>query len=288
MCFDCDEESVTRRAFITGATAAVAGMMLGAKALAQEQPYSKALTDPNVIHDNVTFKNGADTINGFLARPKAKGRHRAIIIIHGDPGIPEWVQNLSARLAQIGYAGMVVDIGSRKEDKPIEFYRGNAFDRRATQDILAGIEYVKAQPFVKRGGVGMVGFCYGGRKALMLPTESRDVKASVSFYGPVRDHVFRSASDPRPEVIEVAKQIKVPVQGHYGLLDKVALTADAKEFEQTLKAQGTPVEMFYYEGVGHGFYGNTWQQQTPEFGYNAEAAKLADERMVKFLKRKLK
>ncbi len=288
MCFDCDEESITRRTFLAGATAAVAGAMLGAKALAQQPPELKALADPKVIHDSVTFKSGTDTIKGYLARPNAKGRQRAIIIIHGDPGIPEWVQNFGARLAQIGYVGLVIDIGSRKEDKPVEFYRGNAFDKRATQDIFAGIEYVKTQSFVKHGGVGMVGFCYGGRKALMLPTESRDIKASVSFYGPVRDNVFRSASDPRPEVMEAVQQIKVPVQGHYGLLDKVALTADAKEFEQKLKAHGTPVEMFYYEGVGHGFYGNTWQQQTPEFGYNAEAAKLAHERMVKFLKRKLR
>src|SRR5205085_1570717 len=189
--------------------------------------------------------------------------YRAIVIIQGDPGIPEWVENLSARLAQIGYVGLVIDIGSRKEDKPIEFYRGNTFDRRSTQDILAGIEYLKMQPFVKRGGLAMVGFCYGGRKALMLPIKSSDIKASVSFYGPIRDHVFRSKSDPRPEVIEVAKEITVPVQGHYGLLDKVALTADAKEFDRTLKARGTPIEMFYYEGAGHGFYGNTWKQQTP-------------------------
>ena len=53
--------------------------------------------------------------------------------------------------------------------------------------------------------------------------------------------------------MEVVERIKVPVQGHYGLLDKVAPVADAQAFEGKLKAQKTPVEMFCYAGAGHGF-----------------------------------
>src|SRR5262249_2122266 len=143
------------------------------------------------------------------------------------------------------------------------------------------------QDYVKPGGAGMVGFCFGGRRALMLPTESKEVTVAVSFYGPVRERGFRSRRDPRPDVMSVAERLKVPVQGHYGTLDTVASAQDAKEFETALKAQGTPVEMYYYERAGHGFYGNTWKEQTSQFGYNAEAAELAHKRMVAFLKRNL-
>ena len=295
MCFDCDKEDVTRRSFLTGATAAITGLALGANALAQQPAEQKALDDPKVVHGGVSFKNGADTIKGYLARPKAKGHRRALIVLHGNPGLPEWVRNFTARLAQAGYVGMVIDLNSRvvpdstKLDKPIEFYRSNTFDKQVTQDMLAGIEYLKEQSFVKHGGLGMVGFCGGGRKALMLPTQSKDVKAAVSFYGPVLFGQFRNPTDPMLDVMDVVKQIKVPVQGHYGLLDKVAPAADAKRFEQILKAQSTPVEMFYYEGAGHGFYDYSWQpEQNGAFGYNAEAAKLAHTRMVEFLKRELK
>ncbi len=292
MCVECDE--ITRRSFLIGTTAALAGVGLEPSVLGQELSKLKALDDPKLIHDDVSFKSGTDTIKGYLVRPRTNGRHRAIVIVQGNPGLPAWVRNTSARLAQVGYVGLAIDLGSRNDAPPTggsdprEFYLGNKFDQRVSQDVVACIRYLNEQPFIKGGGVGMVGFCFGGRRALMLPTESNEVKVAVSFYGAIRERGYRSQNDPRPDVMETVKQLRVPVQGHYGTLDTVAHVADAKEFEKQLKAEGTSVEMFYYEGAGHGFYGNTWEEQTPEFGYQAEAAELAHRRMVKFLKRELK
>ena len=94
-------------------------------------------------------------------------------------------------------------------------------------------------------------------------------------------------TDPVPDVLQVVKQIKVPVQGHYGLLDTVAPAADAKLFEKAMRAQKTTVEMYYYEAAGHRFYNYTVPQGSdPGFDYNAEAAALARRRMVRFLTRR--
>ncbi|HYY58522.1 MAG TPA: dienelactone hydrolase family protein [Pyrinomonadaceae bacterium] len=295
MCIDCNEEGVTRRAFLNSATAALAAAALGSKTLARQVSQPKALDDPKIAHSIVTFKSGTDTIKGYLARPKGKGRHRAILVLHGNAGLPESVRETAARLAQAGYAGLVLDTNSRvvpdstKLDKPLEYYRSNTFDKQVTQDSLAAIEYMKAQPFVQRGGLGAVGFCGGGRKALMLSTESKDLKAVVAFYAPVLYRQFRIPGDPMPDVMDVVGKIRVPVEGHYGLLDKVAPAADARQFEQALRRQGTPVEMFYYEGAGHGFYDYSWQpEEGGIFGYNMEAALSSHRRMLEFLKRRLK
>ena len=294
MCFDYEKESLTRRTFLTSATTAIAGVALGSKSSARQQSERRAIDDPNIIHGEVTFKSGTDTIKGYLSRPKSKRRHHGIIVIHGNPGLPEWVRNFTARLAQIDYAGLVIDINSRvvpdstKLDKPLDYYLSNTFDEQVAQDSLAAIEYMKAQSFARRDGVGMVGFCGGGRKALLLSTQNKDIRTVVSFYGAVR-FTRRNEKDPMPDVMDVVSEIKVPVQGHYGTLDKVAPVTDAKEFERRLKRQGTPVEMFYYEGAGHGFFDDSWQpEQNGAFGYNPAAAKLAYARMAKFLKRKLK
>src|SRR4030095_6494510 len=109
------------------------------------------------------------------------------------------------------------------------------------------------QSFTKRERVGVVGFCGGGRLALLFSTQSADVKAGISLYGSVVYHMNNQKADPVPNVLEIADRIKVPVQGHYGSLDKVALAEDAKQFEKKLRAQKTPVEMYYYEGAGHSF-----------------------------------
>ena len=160
------------------------------------------------------------------------------------------------------------------------------FVKLQMQDLQAGIDHLHAQSFVKRKGAAAIGFCGGGRLALLFSIRSKAIKAIVSFYGPVVYHMNQNKTDPVPDVLEVVKQIKVPVQGHYGLLDTVAPAADAKLFEKAMRAQKTPVEMYYYEGAGHRFYNYTVPQGSdPGFDYNAGAAALARRRMVRFLTR---
>ena len=286
MCFDCDE-ALTRRSLIAGTAAALASAALQGKAFATRAPERPAIDDPEVLHQKVTFAGEGETYAGFLTRPKSGAPRPAVLLMQGNPGVPDWLQNTAARLTQAGYVALVVELAPKKpENAPNDWYIGNVPDRWATGALLGGIRYAKTLPFVKPGGVGIVGFCFGGRKALMLAAQSPDVKAAVSFYGPVVDHK-RNTADPRPDVMDLATQLKTPVQGHYGALDSVAVTADARQFAKILEGRKTEVEFFYYENAGHGFYGNDWDEQTPEFGFNAEAARLAQERMLAFLKRYL-
>ena len=57
---------------------------------------------------------------------------------------------------------------------------------------------------------------------------------------------------------------------------------DVRRFEEALRKQKTPVEFFYYEGANHAFCDYTRRS------YNAEAATLAKQRMIEFLKQELK
>ena len=79
MCFECDEIDEGKRTFLKGATAAIVGAALAPQTFGQTTASTpKALDDPNVMHQPVTFKNGADSIKGYLARPKKEGRYRAL------------------------------------------------------------------------------------------------------------------------------------------------------------------------------------------------------------------
>jgi carboxymethylenebutenolidase len=286
MCLDCDGP-LTRRTLIAGTAAALASAAVQGRAFSTRSSERPAIDDPDVVHQDVTFEGEGEKYSGFLTRPKSGAPRPAVLLMQGNPGFPEWLQNTAARLTQAGYVALVVGLAPKKpEDAPSDWYIGNVPDRWATGALLAGIRYVKTLPFVKSGGVGIVGFCFGGRKALMLAAQSSDVRAAVSFYGPVVDHK-RNTADPRPDVMDVAERLKTPVQGHYGAIDSVAVAADARKFEEVLESRRTPVEFFYYEGAGHGFYGNDWDEQTPEFGFNAGAARLAHERMLAFLKKYL-
>ncbi len=295
MCIDCDEEAITRRSFLTGATTAIAGAAFASNAAGQ-QSAQKALNDANILLDEVGFKSGTNTIKGFLARPKKAGRYRIILIAHGNPGVPEDIKFTAAELAKAGYLSFVYDWGSREpqpndpreRDKWVARVTSYTFVKLQMQDLQAAISYLREQSFTRQERVGVAGFCGGGRLAFLFSTQSADVKALISFYGPVFYHINNPKADPVPNVLEMANRINVPVQGHYGLLDKVALAEDAKLFEKRMRAQKTPVEMYYYEGAGHSFCNFLRPQGSdPGFDYNPEAAALAHSRMIQFLRHHL-
>jgi carboxymethylenebutenolidase len=288
MCFDCDGFNESKRTFLKGASAAIIGVALNAQAFGQ-QAIPRALDNPNIVHLPVTFKSGVDTIKGYLARPKKAGRYRAVIVSHGNPGISEDIRNAAAQMAELGYIGLALDWNSRgsgdtsKLDRPFEYYMTNSFNEQILRDTQSSIDYLKTLDFVQQKPVGAVGFCGGGYVVLLLSTISKDIKAAVAFYAPPFFHPPRvSATDPKPNLMDVAGKIKVSIQCHFGTQDRIIPNEDVAKFEKALRSQKVKAEFYTYEGAGHAFYDYT----RPNL-HNPAAAKLAYERMRVFLKKQL-
>ena len=297
---DCNNEGaksegIERRSFLTGATAAIVGVTLASERVAQpqQQPPTNALNDTNIIQGMVSFKSGADVIQGYLARPRKAGRYRAVVVLHGSLHLPEDHRYTAAQLAQGGFVSLAIKRFSRtpdltiaelnRSDRADRRYLSNTFLQQELQDAQAAINYLKSMSYVKRKGVGLVGFCGGGCQSVLLSTQSKDISALVAFYAPpVLLEQFQAPNDRRPNLMEVVRQISVPIQGHYGTADAAVPIEDVRRFEEALRKQKTPVEFFYYEGANHAFCDYTRRT------YNAEAATLAKRRMMEFLKRQLK
>src|SRR5947209_8386680 len=141
-------EDVTRRSFLGAAATAVAGVAtLGAGAAAQGTP--KALEDPNVAHQKVTFSSGTATIDGYLARPKAAGHYLGVVVVPGIFGVSEYMRETAAQLAQNGFAALAVNYFARTPEMAgvQDFQQLIAFvdkmpDRQILGDIEAGIVYL--------------------------------------------------------------------------------------------------------------------------------------------------
>jgi carboxymethylenebutenolidase len=169
-----------------------------------------------------------------------------------------------------------------RSDREDRRYLSNTFTQQELNDAQAAINFLKSQSFVEGGGVGMVGFCGGGYQSLLLSTRSKDVKSVVAFYAPpVFPEQYQVANDRKPNLMEVVDQIKVPIQGHYGMTDPIIPIEDVNRFAQALRKQNTPAEFFFYEGATHGFCDYTRSI------YNEAAATLAKRRMLEFFKRTL-
>jgi carboxymethylenebutenolidase len=300
----CDLEPVDRRSFIVQVASATAGMAVGchgawsgAEARRDDSPRgnpSEARADESGIQgEMVSFKSGEDLVRGYLARPKDSGRHRAILLLHGEIGVPEGPRNVAEQLAQAGYVCLAYERFGRwpeltpadvaASDRTDKRFLSGSFNDQELGDAQAAIQHLESQPFVAPGGVGAIGFCGGGYQALLLSTRSKDVRAVVVFYAPPSmPEAFRNGNDPRPSLMDKVDRIHVPIQGHYGADDPVVSLDVVNEFEQALKKNGTQVTFFVYPEATHTFFDSTRSH------YNAEAAALAKARMLEFFEQRLK
>lgn len=254
----------------------------------------QVLQDPQLLMQEIKFMNGPDTINGFLARPKKAGRFPAVVVVPGDPGLTAYTRVTTAQLAQAGFTALSVDLFSRaagiqdlREARRIYF--DVMSDPLTLQDLQSAIDFLNQQQFVQPGGIGVVGFCLGGRYALLLSALSPDVRATVAFYGPIKlQSGSADVGSGRPVKIvnhdmspmDFAPWIRTPVQGHYSKRDEGIPAADVQGFESALRAKGGQADLFVYDAPSH-FH------SFHEALYDPSAAGLAWNRTIDFLRHQI-
>src|SRR4030095_2911098 len=230
---DCNDGRSDRRSFLRGATATVAtlAVMAGRSGHAQTPPPpTRVLDDPKIQHGRVMFKhNGADSIGGFIARPKAEGVYPAVLVIAGNKISEEYIPNTCAALAVAGFVGLAPNIyHPLPDDTPnnkaaYDKFIANHTELDILDDIQAGASYLRTQPFVSSGGMGVLGFCFGGRLAMLYAARSREIDAVVAFH---------------PGVMKASelKRLTVPIQRHHGTEDKAVAAAESQKLEKVMKA----------------------------------------------------
>lgn len=281
---------LNRRTLLKGAAvgATLSATLGGATELLTASPAAaedkKALSDTGVVTEKVTFKNEADTIHGFLARPKTEGKYGTVLLIPGITGVDGYIQETTAQLAQSGLTALALDFYSRKGGAPETqdfavlraFVTENAPDKQIVSDGLAAIEFLKKHPY-SNGKLGVTGFCMGGRITLLLAANSPDILAASPYYGPVR-----AAGPTNIAPFDQVAKIKAAVQGHYGALDMNPKPEDVQAFYAELKKTNPHAEFFIYEGAGHAFH--TFNRAA---SYKEEIANQAWDRTLAFFRQHL-
>lgn len=276
---NCDE---SRRTFLATTAAAMVGLTATsvvrhqtAKYPHDEKVVTRVLDNPTITHGPVMFQhNKKDTIDGFLARPKVDGKYPVVVVIAGNVITEEYIQNTCAAVAVAGYIGLAPNIfhtltpEAQTPDERRKATIGHS-DSDALLDINSGLDYLRQQSFASFDSIGVIGFCYGGKLAMMLASRSREVDAVIPYHpGPVTD--------------EDIARLKGPVMIHQGTADRALPKGQTEELEKRLKARKIPVQVFWYEGADHGFLAYTRPFYKPDH------AKLSWERTVEFLDKHLK
>lgn len=231
--------------------------------------------DPSAVETSqVTYPSGDVKMSALLAKPKGSGAWPAVIVIHENRGLTDHIQDVTRRIANLGYVALGVDLLSRvggtgKFAPPADPTQAiNALKQPDIDaDLTASVAYLKSQSFVKPK-LGVVGFCWGGGNSLLTAVNNKDIAACVVFYG------------RNPSSIDDVQKIAGSVEGNYGELDQ-GITPGVPALEAAMKKYNKPFEYKIYPGANHAFFNDTGPR------FNEAAAKDAWARLVEFYKKNL-
>ncbi len=252
----------------TAAATATMSLLQSDFALAQVVPAD----DGRLAIEQAAFDSPKGKINGYLARPKAKGKRPAIVVIHENRGLHPHIQDVARRLAVEGFLVYAPDLLSLVGGTPANEDDALALHKKLNPDdgvvaLTAAVSFLKKHP-ESTAKVGAVGFCFGGLMVNRLAVSSRELDAAVAYYG-------RQVEDA-----DVPK-ITAPLLLHYAENDK-GVNAGIEAYEKALKANKKRYTLHMYPGAQHAFNNDTSAAR-----YDKAAADLAWGRTVTFFKETL-
>ena len=177
---------------------------------------------------------------GDYVEPSAGKKAPGVVVIQEWWGVNAQIQGVAAALTAAGYRALVPDL-----------YRGKVtLDDAEADHLMSGLDFLDAAKQDIRGAVqllrqtsskvGVIGFCMGGALSILTAVHVPEVHAVVDWYGV-----------PPPEAGDT-RTIRMPLQGHFALLDAFFPIALVDALETRLRAAGVAHE-FYRYAANHAF-----------------------------------
>ncbi len=187
-----------------------------------------------------------------LARPSQPSRAGVLVLPHW-PGVDEFTEEICERLADEGFAALAwdpfsaYDPGISPEERR-RLTRGVITDEDARREQMHWVGYMRQELGLTH--VAGIGFCMGGRQALLLGVTDRRPSCVAAFYPTIRLPVPEGALDS----IAAAPEILCPVQIHYPGKDEVTTNETFAALRSGLEQRpGLPTFAHHYPEADHGF-----------------------------------
>jgi carboxymethylenebutenolidase len=215
-----------------------------------------------------TIESGDKTIRLYAAgddRPGAGG----VLVLHPWWGLNDDVVAYADRLAGEGFVVAAPDMFGGQVATTIEDAErlAKAADEDAINAIVLTALDDLAEGVGSTGKLAALGFSFGAHWAMWSPAQREQVAATVLYYGTTGGSILTEAS--------------VPVLGHFAEDDPFETDEWVAEFEGILRSAGRDVTIHRYPGTGH------WFAEPSRDAYQTEAADLAFERTVAFLRERI-
>jgi carboxymethylenebutenolidase len=250
--------SLGRRDFIQGLIATTGSVLAASHALStlgfDSSFIQEARAQESIIEETPgQYLMGDRPIDFFLAKPIQGGPFPAIIVIHENVGITEFVRNVARKFARRGALALAPHVlpfamlpDGQHAPWMLETLRTGvaAVPEDEIDALNAGYEWLTRRPDVDVAHIASVGFCWGGARSFTLATRNKQLWAAIVFYG----------SSPS---FETLPEITAPILALYGALDNnsaTSITGRAAETAREMRLRNKVFEWEVYNRAPHAFF----------------------------------
>lgn len=153
-----------------------------------------------MIEEKLEIRAGDGATEALLVRPESNDPLPAIINLTDGLGFRPAFAEQSKRIAEHGYVVLAPNIFYRVSKIPVfpfepDFSSDQTRERFAAlkapmtphameRDAMAYVDFLASQPFVGSGPMGVIGFCFAGKFAMLAAAARPDrIAAGASFHG---------------------------------------------------------------------------------------------------------
>jgi carboxymethylenebutenolidase len=201
-----------------------------------------------------------DEIEAYLARPDGDEIRGGVVVIHHLPGYDRATKEIVRRFAELGYDAICPNLfyreapGAAPDDAAAAARaKGGTPDDQLVGDVAGAAAHLRSLA-TSNGKVGVIGYCSGGRQAVLAACNA-DLDAAVDCYG-----AYVTGTPPTDFPIKVTNlvdqlpKLRCPLLGLFGNEDARPSPEHVDELQQILDANGKSYEFHRYDDAGHGFF----------------------------------
>ena len=232
-------------------TLAVLAALLFTAACTHVAPAANERLETTPRHDEwVTIDSAGRSLHAYVVYPQSSKKSGAVVVIHENRGLTDWVRTVADKLAEHGYIAIAPDMlsgsapgGGRTKDFPSEDAAREGISKlpreQVLADLIASANYVRSLPSAN-GKLAVGGFCWGGARTWEAANTVDGVSVATVFYG------------TGPSTGAGVTGIEAPVYGFYGGADE-RVNATIVATQALMDQLGKRFEPVIYEGAGHAF-----------------------------------